>query len=480
MKMNLTRIALVLLSLSLLGCGDDKPSESAPVTAPKTKSPTDWSQWGGTHSKNMVSLEKNLPLVFDPGKRKNGSEEVDMATTENCLWVTKLGTAGGRFPTSNPITIGGGRILIGTNNESPRDDRRLGDRGILYCLDEKTGGFLWQLVVPKLEGGRVVDRELVGIRSCATISGNRAYVVTNRCEVLCLDMNGFADGNQGMQDEAFYMEDPQVEDEETGRPADGRPPLTNTDADIIWVYDMRTELGVFPHSIASSSPLVLEDRLYVTTSNGVDWSHMKIAMPEAPSLICIDKETGELLGAENAGISKSVLHCSWSSPSYGVVKGTPQVVFGAGDGWCYGFGLGMKQVEKDGEEHHFMEELWRYDANPPEYRNGKEGKPIKYGTPEGPSEIIGSPVLYKDHIYVMTGQESEHGPGVGMISCIDPSMRGDISGKAVWTFKGIERGMSTPSIEDDLVYIADYAGRVFWAQFGFRNAETGDLSGREA
>jgi hypothetical protein len=151
-----TRIAVISLSLSLLGCDDDKPSESAPATTPKTESATDWPQWGRTHSKNMVSMEKNLPLVFDPGKRKNGSEEVDMATTENCLWVTKLGTAGGRFPTSSPITIGGGKILIGTNNESPRDDRHLGDRGIVYCLDEKTGEFLWQLVVPKLKEGRVV------------------------------------------------------------------------------------------------------------------------------------------------------------------------------------------------------------------------------------------------------------------------------------------------------------------------------------
>ena len=29
----------------------------------------DWSQWGGTQHKNMVSEEKDLPVEFDPGKR---------------------------------------------------------------------------------------------------------------------------------------------------------------------------------------------------------------------------------------------------------------------------------------------------------------------------------------------------------------------------------------------------------------------------
>ncbi|MEZ5302059.1 MAG: hypothetical protein R3F11_15655 [Verrucomicrobiales bacterium] len=53
--------------------------------------------------------------------------------------------------------------------------------------------------------------------------------------------------------------------------------LTDKDADIIWGYDMRGELGVFPHNVTSSSILHVDGKLFVTTSNGVDWSHRTCA-----------------------------------------------------------------------------------------------------------------------------------------------------------------------------------------------------------
>jgi hypothetical protein len=152
----------------------------------------------------MVSDEKNVPDHFDPGKKKAGSEEIDMSTTKNVKWVVKLGSQ-----TYGGVVIGGGKILIGTNNESPRDPKYQGDRGILMCFDEKTGKFLWQLSVPKHESGKVNDWEYLGITSTPFIEGDRAYMVTNRCEVLCLDMNGQANGNDGpFKDEAQYFAGP--------------------------------------------------------------------------------------------------------------------------------------------------------------------------------------------------------------------------------------------------------------------------------
>ena len=70
----------------------------------------------------------------------------------------------------------------------------------------------------------------------------------------------------------------------------------------------------------------------MTTANGVDWTHLNLPAPNAPSLICLDKKTGKLIGEDNAGISDRTLHCSWSSPGFGAVKGTPLVFFGGGDG----------------------------------------------------------------------------------------------------------------------------------------------------
>ena len=44
-----------------------------------------------------------------------------------------------------------------------------------------------------------------------------------------------------------------------------------------------------------------------------------------------------------------------------------------------------------------LKEAWRLDCNPAKYRM-KNGKKIKYAKPEGPSEIIATPVFYKNRI----------------------------------------------------------------------------------
>jgi outer membrane protein assembly factor BamB len=91
----------------------------------------------------------------------------------------------------------------------------------------------------------------------------------------------------------------------------------------------------------------------------------------------------------------------------------------------------------------------------------KDGKPIKYPAPEGPSEIISTPVIYKDRAYIAIGQDPEHGDGIGSMSCVDISKTGNIteSGK-IWTYNKITRTISTPSIINDLVFISDYAGNI--------------------
>ncbi|MEM9481548.1 MAG: PQQ-binding-like beta-propeller repeat protein [Verrucomicrobiota bacterium] len=408
----------------------------------------DTPQWGGTPANNMVTTETNLPLDFDGGKKKRGTDEIDMATTKNVKWVAKVGSS-----TYGTPTIGEGKVLVGTNNESPRNEGIIGDRGVVMCFDEETGEFLWQLTVPKLGAGKVSDWEYLGICSSATIEDGYCYVITNRCEVICLDMDGMADGNDGpFKDEGQYMAD-------EGKPAVA---VGDTDADIIWVYDMREELGVFPHNVASSSVLKIGDELFVTTSNGVDWTHTNVPIPDAPALIKLDAKTGELLGEEDAFDGNTIMHCNWSSPTKGMIDGKPVVIFGAGDGFTYCFST---ETEPDEDGFDILKLIWSIDCNPPEYRNDEEGKPIKYATYEGPSEIISTPVVYKDKVYVCIGQDPEHGEGVGMMSCLDLK-----TGERIWEYKGIERSISTPSIVDDIVYCADYRGQVHAV-----DANTGEL-----
>lgn len=411
----------------------------------------DWPQWGGTPQRNMYSPAKGLPDRFEPGKLKAGTEEVDLSTTKNVKWVAKLGSQ-----SYGNATIANGKVFTGTNNDSPRDARHEGDRSIMMVFDEKTGDFIWQLIVPKLASGKVNDWENLGLLSSPTVEGDRVYIVTSRCEVMCLDVNGLANGNQGFQDEAQYVVGP-------GKP---KATLGPRDADIIWVYDMMDDLGVFPHNASNCSVLILGDIVYACTSNGQDWTHSNIPSPLSPSFIALDKKTGELLGEDDAEIGPKIYHGQWSSPSTGLVNGKPQIFFGGGDGVCYAFD---PTPVKDGDVS-LLKRIWWFDCNPPEYKE-KDGKKIRYPAADGPSEINSTPVLWKGRVYVAIGQDPEHGEGIGNLVCIDPTKTGDVTKTAkIWSFNKINRSISTVSITPEgLLFIADFSGFVYCL-----NADTGE------
>jgi outer membrane protein assembly factor BamB len=289
------------------------------------------------------------------------------------------------------------------------------------------------------------------------VEGDRVYITTSRCEIMCLDVNGLANGNDGpFKDEAQYVAGP------------GRPPakIGPKDADIIWKYDMMDELGVFPHNASNCSVIIADDTVFACTSNGQDWTHSNIPSPNSPSFIALNKKTGEFLGEDDAGISKRIFHGQWSSPSSGVVNGRTLIFFGGGDGWCYAFD--PKPV-KEGDTS-LLRTVWKYDCNPPEYKV-KDGTPIKYPDAEGPSEINSTPVFYKNRVYIATGQDPEHGEGVGHLVCIDATKTGDITKTGtIWGYKGIKRTISTVSIDpaNGLLFIGDFSGFVYCL-----DAETG-------
>jgi len=420
----------------------------------------DWPQWGGTDQRNMYSPAKGLPSQF--GKFDLKGDEIDRSGVKNLKWVSKLGSQ-----SYGNVTVAGGRVFIGTNNENPRDPKHQGDRSILKCFDEKTGEFLWQLVIPKLASGKVNDWEGLGLLSAATITveGKRVYITTSRCEVMCLDIQGMADGNDGpYKDEAKYVVKDVFLDKgkPTERPA---PPIEPgpKDADIIWVYDMMDELGVFPHNASNGSLLIVGDLVYATTSNGQDWTHSNIPSPNAPSFVALNKHTGEFAGEDDAKIGPRILHGQWSSPSTGTVNGKPLVFFGGGDGWCYAFDA--KPV-KD-EETSWLKTVWKFDCNPPEYRKQT------YPNADGPSEINATPVFWKNRIYVPIGQDPEHGEGIGNLTCIDATKTGDVTQTAkLWEYRGIHRSISTVSIDPDtgLLFVGDFSGIVHCL-----DSETGKL-----
>jgi outer membrane protein assembly factor BamB len=411
----------------------------------------DWPQWGGSSSRNMVSAARDVPDTFQPGKVSSGSSDrtsVVLESAQGIKWAVRLGSH-----TYSNTVVSEGRIYIGTNDTSLRDPRLEKTRGgLLLCLDAQSGQRLWQLAIPRfrttLRDFNFDDMNL-GICASVTVEGKRAYVVSNRGEVLCLDVAGQADGNAGpFLTEARYMTDAKDPDFA----------LESTDGDIVWAYDMIKELPCWPQDASSSAVLIHGDYLYVGTSNGVDNSHIHVPYPDAPSLIVLDKRTGRLVAQDNEGIGRTLFHGQWSSPSLGKVNNRPSILYGAGDGFCYAFE--PYADSKPSSQVALLKKIWSCDCNPPSYKS----KPYQRGVyrsfysdfyGEGPSEIIGTPVFHENRVYVTVGQDTLHGRGPGALTCIDAA-----NGQILWQSTDIDRSLATVSVAHDLVYVTDYSGVV--------------------
>lgn len=393
----------------------------------------------------MFSTESGLPASFQVNWK---GHQFHREGSKNVKWVAKLGSQSFASP-----VIAGGKVYIGTNNDSPRDLAKAGDHGILLCLDEETGAFQWQLVVPKLASGKVNDWENLGLTSTPAVEGDRVYIATSRCEVLCLTTRGLRAGNSGpFKEEGQYIAGP------------GKPALqpSRHDADIVWRYDMIEELGVFPHNSTRSNVLLIGDYLYVTTCNGMDWTHSKVPSPKSPSLIVLDKRTGKLVAEDDAGISPNIFHGQWSAPSAGKVGGRQLIFYGGGDGFCYAF----DPRPQAREDYWILPLAWEVDCNPFVYRfkfKGEALSPIRYPAADGPSEIIGTPAFWNERVYVAIGQDPEHGEGLGNLVCIDAAKAGPSSrGRILWNNSEVQRSMSTPAITPDgLLFITDFSGYLY-------------------
>ncbi|MEL7499691.1 MAG: PQQ-binding-like beta-propeller repeat protein [Planctomycetota bacterium] len=439
----MTRIRCAALALAI-----------AALTTTSADAQKDWPMWGGTMHRNMIA-KGSASLDFDLQKGEAG----------NVVWTQNLGSQ----TYGNPV-VANGKILVGTNNGGGwRKDKYPPeqDKGVLLCFDEKSGKFMWQLTCDKLAAGRVNDWPLQGICSVPVVEEDRLWVVNNRCELMCLDIDGFLDGTN----------DGDIKDE-----ADA----TKADADVLWKLDMIDELGVFPHNLATSSPVIHGDLIFLLTSNGVDEAHLDVPSPRAPCFLAVNKNTGKVAWEHNQPFD-TILHGQWSSPAVGEVNGKALVFFPGGDGWVYAHDA------KSGVE------VWKCDLNPKETKWELYGKGTR-------NAIISTPVFYEGSVIIAVGQDPEHGEGVGHLWRIDATKTGDVSAEIgeigkpgkpnpnsaiIWHYGGevtgedgepesvFRRTMSTVSVYDNMVFAADLSGFVHCIDLanGKRHWEYDMLSG---
>jgi outer membrane protein assembly factor BamB len=181
--------------------------------------------------------------------------------------------------------------------------------------------------------------------------------------------------------------------------------------------------------------VVWGDLLFVSTSNGQDESHVNIPSPRAPAIIAVNKNTGALVWEDNS-VEDRILHGQWSTPAVGEIGGVVQVVSAQGDGWVRGY------TAETGQK------LWEFDTNP------KDSV-----WPRTRNELIATPVIFQNRVYIANGQDPEHGEGIGHFYAIDPTKRGDITQSGlIWHYDGIRRSISTAAVADGLVYISDFSG----------------------
>jgi len=118
------------------------------------------------------------------------------------------------------------------------------------------------------------------------------------------------------------------------------------------------------------------------TANGVDDTHRHVVSPNAPSIVCFNKNTGKVEWSDNSPGDR-VMHASWGSPSIIEVNGKTLVLAPLGDGWVRAYDAKTGSI------------IWKCDLNRKDwvYPNGKK------------QDALACPVVVDNRLYIATGQD---------------------------------------------------------------------------
>lgn len=335
----------------------------------------DWPMLGRDGTRNAVSPERNPPTSWDIGTSIDDAGNMKVERTSTGIqWFAKLG----EFTHSSPV-ISDGLVWIGTSKLVSDGPKRV-TASVLKCFSVADGKEVYEYVSP-MRGTRHHDPVWTGLGSSPLIEGDHLWIATNRSEVVSMDIGPLIRGEG--------------------------PPVER------WKLDLMDRFDTSPHvpSMGPPRPCSIgpswNDRIFVTINNGIGEDHQSVPKPDAPSLVCLNKNTGDVIWTDNSP-GANILVTQFSSPTVAEVAGKVQVIVPQSDGWLRAFDpeTGAK--------------LWEFDVNP-------KLSVYRLGGRSNRNSLLGNAVVYDGRVYLASGMDAEKGEGPGRLVCIDPTKRGDVS-----------------------------------------------------
>lgn len=336
----------------------------------------DWTMLGRDNTRNGVSTEVNPPSFWKVVDTTEGDQRLLARNqfSRNIKWKVQLGSN----TDSDPV-VANGLVWIGTNN-TPLNKLGQLDKAVLMCLRETDGELVYKYESDRMPL-RIHDAPYGSMASTPLVEGDRLWFMTNRYRVMCLDLGPLRRG--------------------VGDPTE------------VWNKDMIQEFDVFPRTSYMnfhqwSSVALYKDWIYAITGNGVGEDYETVPKPDAPSLVCLEKQTGNLIWQDSSP-GKNILFGQWSSPVVVEVKGRGQVIAAQGDGWVRSFDARSGEL------------IWQIDMNRKTSKWQRSGRNNR-------GYFLATPVFHDNRVYVAIGQVWEdHFIENGRLCCIDATKVGDIS-----------------------------------------------------
>jgi outer membrane protein assembly factor BamB len=421
--------------------------------------------WAATPGRNMVSSATNLP---------------EYLSEDNLLWEI---TGRGSYNHYSTPTIYAGHVYFGASArlfQCPVFEQVDRNEGSFHCLDQWTGEAIWEYPG---------EPAPFGTMSSLVPDGDRLYAVNAQGTLLCFDAKGMQDGNDG----PFLDESADI----------GGAPVTKHLGDVIWKVRVQE---LFPaitldHGYAGT-PLLLGDQIWITSNHAIgthqlqrpcslyhkehgpepghpDCKHTyqnidqfyhnyttdKPDDQKPPFILVFDKQTGRLL-AHDDGQVDIIRHGQWTTLASGRFGDEDLVVFADGGGKLHGFAIPDNQ-QLDGSKPYLLQRRWKVDCVPDSYKFHPDGTPKIYLTHDQgrkwsdeplPQELIATPVIVDERIYIAIGRDYMYGFSPGMLWCFKPDGEGGIA--VAWQTDAVATTMVNAAVHDGLVYIADQPGRL--------------------